>query len=83
MKTFNFKPTPVSHTLKTRILNLWNPTASPLGHSITAQSLMGEGEGAAVQSRHQDVKVSTGTMAPDGGGEVIYFLSKSRKGMIQ
>ena len=30
---------------------------------------MGEGKGAAVQSRHNDAKVSTGTMAPDGGGE--------------
>jgi hypothetical protein len=31
---------------------------------------MGEGEGAAVHSRHNDTKVSTETMPPDrGGGE--------------
>ena len=30
---------------------------------------MGEGEGAAVQSRRNDAKVGTETMAPDGGGE--------------
>jgi hypothetical protein len=41
MKTFDFKPTPVSHTLKTRILKLWNLTASPLSRSITTQSLGG------------------------------------------
>jgi hypothetical protein len=29
---------------------------------------MGEGQGAAVQSRHNDAKVGTETMAPDGGG---------------
>jgi hypothetical protein len=46
MKTFDFKPTLVSHTLKTRILNLWNPTASPLSRSITTQSLLGEGKPA-------------------------------------
>ena len=45
MKTFDFKPTIVSHTLKTRILNLWNPTASPLGRSIKTQPLEGEGKG--------------------------------------
>jgi hypothetical protein len=28
-----------------------------------------ESEGAAVQSRHNDAKVTTGTVAPDGGGE--------------
>ena len=32
--------------------------------------LQGEGKGAAVQSRHNDAKVGTGTMAPDGGGGV-------------
>ena len=35
---------------------------------------MGEGEGAAVQSRHNDAKVSTETMAPDGGGGQDEFL---------
>jgi len=30
--------------------------------------LMGEGQGAAVQSRHNDAKAGTETMAPDGGG---------------
>ena len=29
---------------------------------------MGEGEGGAVQSRRNDAKVGTETMAPDGGG---------------
>ena len=42
MKTFDFKPTLVSHTLKTRILKFWNPTASPLSRSITTQSLFQE-----------------------------------------
>jgi hypothetical protein len=45
MDTFDFNPTLVSHTLKTRILKLWNPTVSPIGRSITTQSLVGEGEG--------------------------------------
>ena len=37
---------------------------------------MGEGGGAAVQSRHNDVKVSTETMAPDGEGEnATYFVN--------
>ena len=39
MKTFDFEPTTVPHTLKTRILKLWNPTASPLRRSIATQSL--------------------------------------------
>ena len=29
---------------------------------------MGEGAGAAVQSRYNNTKLSTETMAPDGGG---------------
>ena len=29
---------------------------------------MGEGEGAAVQSRYNNAKLSTEAMAPDGGG---------------
>jgi hypothetical protein len=43
MKTFDYKPMLVYQTLKTRILNLWNPTASPLGRSITTQPPRGEG----------------------------------------
>ena len=31
-------------------------------------AVRGEGQGAAVQSRHNDAKVSTETMAPDRGG---------------
>ena len=37
---------------------------------VGIDSYRGEGQGAAVQSRHNDAKVSTGTMAPDGGGGV-------------
>ena len=39
--------------------------------------LQGEGQGAAVQSRHNDAKVSTGTMAPDGGGGVRWPMCLS------
>jgi hypothetical protein len=41
-----------------------HPTPSPLPTGRQAS----KGEGAAVQSRHNDAKVSTETMAPDGGG---------------
>ena len=45
MITFNIIPTIVSHSSKTRILNLWNPTASPLGRSIATHSLCEEDNG--------------------------------------
>ena len=44
MITFDIIPTIISHTSKTRILNLWNLTASPSGCSIATQSLEGGGE---------------------------------------
>jgi hypothetical protein len=45
MKTFDFEPTTVPHTLKTRILKLWNPTACPLRRSIATQSRRKGGKG--------------------------------------
>jgi hypothetical protein len=39
---------------------------------ISPSPLMGEGGGAAVQSRNPDAKPSTGTLAPDGEGERVF-----------
>ncbi len=41
MKTFNFEPTMVPHTQKTRVLKLCNPTAPPLTQDIATQSPKG------------------------------------------
>ena len=49
MKTFDFEPTVLSHTYKTRVLKLWNPTASPLGRSVATQSP----EERVISSLHQ------------------------------
>ncbi len=73
--------TPESERLKVTALNLFHPTASPLFETvgffiISTQPPEGGGVGAAVQSRHNDAKVGTGTMAPDGGGGpcVVFFM---------
>jgi hypothetical protein len=61
MITFDIIPTIVSHTSKTRILNLWNLTASPSGCSITTQSpTAGERKKAGILSDDIDILGQTG-----------------------
>ena len=86
MITFDIIPTIISHTSKTRILNLWNLTASPFGCSIATQSPRGEGKGEGKMNHFLVLFWATGfgvgysPVAPGTMGTLVaipvyYFLS--------